>query len=57
LKGKAKSAGAAILFIIEEGVHDEKVVTTLNSFMDVMIHLKKGKNEENLLENIEDRIL
>lgn len=55
LNGKAKSSGAASLYVLEEGMHDKKVVTTLDSLMDVMIHLKREKSK-NLIEVIRDDI-
>jgi len=49
LNGKIKASNASSIFIVEEGMHDEKDVTTLNSLLDVMIHLKREKNK-NLIE-------
>jgi KaiC/GvpD/RAD55 family RecA-like ATPase len=46
---KAKKSGAVTVFIVEEGMHDEKDVTTLNSLLDVVIHLKREK-DKNLIE-------
>jgi len=41
MNGKMKAAGATSMFIVEEGMHDEKDVTTLNSILDAIIHMKK----------------
>jgi KaiC/GvpD/RAD55 family RecA-like ATPase len=49
LNGKTKASNAVSVFIVEEGMHDEKDVTTLNSLLDVMIHLKREK-DKNLIE-------
>lgn len=45
LNGKIKASNASSIFIVEEGMHDEKDITTLNSLLDVMMHLKKEKNK------------
>lgn len=42
INGKMKAAGATSIFIVEEGMHDEKDVTTLDSILDVFIHMKKS---------------
>lgn len=41
---KIKSSQASVVYILEEGMHEEKHVTTLNSLLDGMIHLNKEKN-------------
>jgi hypothetical protein len=38
---KVKNAGGSILFTMEEGMHDEKVVITIEHLMDAVIHIKK----------------
>jgi KaiC/GvpD/RAD55 family RecA-like ATPase len=46
LNSKIKSANATSLFIVEEGMHNEKDITALNSLLDLMIRLKKEKNKD-----------
>lgn len=41
INGKIKASGASSMFIVEEGMHDEKDVTALNSILDSLIHMKK----------------
>lgn len=41
MNGKIKASGASSMFIVEEGMHDEKDVTALNSILDSLIHVKK----------------
>ncbi len=41
MNGKIKATGASSMFIVEEGMHDEKDVTALNSILDSIIHMKK----------------
>ncbi len=41
INGKMKASGASSMFIVEEGMHDEKDVTALNSILDSLIHMKK----------------
>ncbi|MBI2085613.1 MAG: hypothetical protein HYT71_03820 [Candidatus Aenigmarchaeota archaeon] len=41
INGKMKAGGASSMFIVEEGMHDEKDVTALNSILDSLIHMKK----------------
>ncbi len=42
INGKMKAGGASSMFIVEEGMHDEKDVTALNSILDSIIHMKKS---------------
>jgi KaiC/GvpD/RAD55 family RecA-like ATPase len=46
LNSKIKAANATSVFIVEEGMHDEKDITTLNSLLDLMICLKKEKGKD-----------
>ena len=41
LIGKIKSREGSIMFTIEEGMHDQKTVITIQHLMDVIINLKK----------------
>ena len=47
--GKIKGFGASSMFILEEGMHDKKDVTTINSLLDALIHFKK-ENEKREIE-------
>ncbi|MBU2561166.1 MAG: RAD55 family ATPase [Nanoarchaeota archaeon] len=38
---KVKKAGGSILLTMEEGMHDEKVIVTIEHLMDAIIHVKK----------------
>ncbi len=49
--GKAKNMDASTIFILEEGAHEERDITTINSLLDVIIHLKMDKNQ-NYIEAI-----
>ncbi len=49
INGKAKSAGANPLFIVDEGSHDEKQIATLSSILDVIIHFKE-EGTQNYIE-------
>ena len=49
LNEATKSAGVSSMFILEEGMHEEKDVATLNSILDMMIHLKSEK-DKNFIE-------
>lgn len=46
MNGKIKSAGATSVFILEEGIHDEKSVTAINSMLDMLVHLKKVEDKK-----------
>lgn len=39
---KMKQAGASSVFILEEGMHDEKDVTMINSLLDSQVRFRKG---------------
>lgn len=42
MNSKIKASGASSMFIVEEGMHDEKDVTALNSILDSLVHMKKS---------------
>ncbi len=42
---KIKKAGGSILLTMKEGMHDEKVVVTIEHLMDVVVHVKKDKGK------------
>lgn len=47
MNGKIKGTGAVSMFIMEEGMHDQKDVTAINSLLDAIIHLtKEGEERE-----------
>ena len=48
MNGKIKGFGAVSMFIMEEGMHDQKDVTTINSLLDALIHLKKEGEERQI---------
>lgn len=49
MNGRIKGFGATSMFIMEEGMHDQKDVITINSILDALIHLK-GDTEEREIE-------
>ncbi|NQU79654.1 hypothetical protein HQ545_07835 [Candidatus Woesearchaeota archaeon] len=42
---KVKKAGGSILLTMEEGMHDEKVIVTIEHLMDAIIHVKKEEEK------------
>jgi KaiC/GvpD/RAD55 family RecA-like ATPase len=42
---RVKKAGGSILLTLEEGMHDEKVIVTIEHLMDVIIHVKKEEDK------------
>jgi KaiC/GvpD/RAD55 family RecA-like ATPase len=42
---RSKASGVNSIFVLEEGMHDEKDVTAFNSLLDIVIHLKKEKDK------------
>lgn len=46
--GKIKAFGATSMFILEEGMHEERDVTTINSLLDAVIHFKKEAEERKI---------
>ena len=42
---KIKKAGGSILLTMEEGMHDEKVIVTIEHLMDVIIHVRKDEDK------------
>ncbi|MFH1668447.1 MAG: RAD55 family ATPase [Candidatus Woesearchaeota archaeon] len=42
---KIKKAGGSILLTMEEGMHDEKVIVTIEHLMDAVIHVKKEEDK------------
>jgi hypothetical protein len=42
---KVKKAGGSVLLTLEEGMHDEKVIVTIEHLMDVIIHVKKEEDK------------
>ena len=42
---KIKKAGGSILFTLEEGMHDKKVMITIEHLMQAIIHIKKEQNK------------
>lgn len=49
LNGKAKNSNANIVFLVEEGTHNEMDITTLGSMADGIFHMKEINNQ-NLFE-------
>ena len=48
MNGKIKWFGGTSMFILEEGMHDQKDVTTINSLLDALLHLKKEAEEREI---------
>jgi KaiC/GvpD/RAD55 family RecA-like ATPase len=42
---RVKKAGGSILLTLEEGMHDEKVIITIEHLMDAIIHVKKEEGK------------
>jgi len=42
---RVKKAGGSILLTLEEGMHDEKVIVTIEHLMDAIIHVKKEEGK------------
>jgi len=51
LIAKIKNAGGSVLFTIEEGMHDQKDLITIEHFMDALVYVKKDK--ENVLFKVQ----
>lgn len=48
MNGRIKGFGAVSMFIMEDGMHDQKDVTTINSLLDALIYLKKEGEERKI---------
>lgn len=44
LIAKIKKANGSVMFAMEEGMHDPKVIVTIEHLMDAIIHVKKEKD-------------
>jgi len=45
ITAKIKKAGGTVIYILEEGMHDQKTIVTIEHLMDQIIQIKQEKNK------------